>query len=329
MKFKYGVLGGTFDRLHAGHKDLLDSAVMQSENLTIGLSTKKIYSRKMLSQIIEPYKYREDKIKEYIRSKNSNINLNIIPLNDVYGTTLEENDFDVIFVTDSTYDSAIDINGKRASLGMRKMEVNKVPLRKDENGEVISSERIRAGEINREGLVYKNVFGKKADLMLPADLRNELRHPIGDVITNNESFHEFFGNGNLVITVGDIVTKTLRENKTPADLEIIDFKTRRSKVDTLPITKSIKHEMISNAPGCISPAAVQAIYVKLRSCIENKSKNQIYIQGEEDLLTLPVILLAPLGSIVLYGQFDLSAMIEVRVTEVLKEKIYYLLKRFK
>jgi len=51
------------------------------------------------------------------------------------------------------------------------------------------------------------------------------------------------------------------------------------------------------------------------------------IDGEEDLLTLPAILLAPLSSLVLYGQWDRGAVM-VEVTEEMKNQVKKLLERF-
>ena len=55
--------------------------------------------------------------------------------------------------------------------------------------------------------------------------------------------------------------------------------------------------------------------------------SQIKIQGEEDLLALPAILLAPLGSVVIYGQKDLGVVV-VEVTEEKKEEVKKIINLF-
>ncbi len=56
----------------------------------------------------------------------------------------------------------------------------------------------------------------------------------------------------------------------------------------------------SNPAGIISKGAVQV----LRDAIKASGPNpvRVIVEGEEDLLALPIFLLAPYGSIVMYGQ---------------------------
>lgn len=330
-KYKFGVLGGTFDRLHIGHKDLLDTAFNQAENITIGLATEKIYSNKFLAHSIEPFKKREDGIIDYLRSKNLHTHLEIIPLNSVYGTTLDDNHFEAIFVTDATLPNAIAINKKRKDKGLNELEIINVPLRKDESGEIISSERIRLGEIDRDGHIYLNIFKNKEKLVLPKGLRSELRHPIGKILTDASEVKLNKPVNSLLISVGDIVTKTLREINCLPDIEIIDFKTRRHKIENgvlRALKKSAGINKFTNEPGTIQKEVVKIYNESIQSVLKNRQSKTIVIGGEEDLLTLPAILLAPLGSIVCYGQFDLNAMIQVTVTEEKKKIIYDLLQKF-
>lgn len=332
MKYKYqsGVLGGTFDRLHSGHKELLDTAFNLSKKVTIGLGTQKIYRQKFLAHIIESYKIRELELKKYLQEKKYLSRSEIIPLNDIFGTTLEINSFNAIFVTRITLPNAIIINDQRNIKGLMPLEIIKVPLRKDQSGQAITSERIRLGEIDRAGHVYMNIFRRKFELKLPAHLRQTMRHPIGITITDVLKIKTGKPKEALLITIGDIVTKSLREINVYPDIEIIDFKTRRRPMDkkSLEDYKQKKKKMYNNPPGTIQIEAVNIYKEAIANCISGQVKQRIVIDGEEDLLTLPAILLAPLGSYVCYGQFDLSAVILVEVTEENKKIIFGLLRQF-
>jgi GTP-dependent dephospho-CoA kinase len=53
----------------------------------------------------------------------------------------------------------------------------------------------------------------------------------------------------------------------------------------------------------------------------------IDVSGEEDLLAIPAILLAPLSSVVVYGQFD-QGIVVAHVTEQNKKRVYDLFGKF-
>lgn len=53
----------------------------------------------------------------------------------------------------------------------------------------------------------------------------------------------------------------------------------------------------------------------------------LIVDGEEDLLALPAILFAPLGSLILYGHWQ-HGIIAVEVNEQMKKKTQNLLNKF-
>ena len=64
-KYKYAILGGTFDRFHRGHRQLIETACEQSEKVTIGLATEKLYQNKLLAEFIEEYSTRQEKLENF------------------------------------------------------------------------------------------------------------------------------------------------------------------------------------------------------------------------------------------------------------------------
>lgn len=328
-KYAHSILGGTFDHLHIGHKKLLDTAFSLSGKLTIGLSTEKIYKEKFLSHLIDPYEIRERELKNYLHGKNYLPRSEITPLIDIFGPSLQLKNIDAIFVTQTTLPNAEIINKERFKKGLQPLEIITVPFVKDESGQTITSERIRLGEIDREGHVYMNLF-KKEKLHLPIHLREKLRQPVGKVITDLKEIKDSLKKQSLIITVGDIVSKSVREIGCIPDIEIIDFKTRRSLINTegLDKFKKMGKKVYNNEPGTISSEVVNVYKEEVKNCVTNHQKQSIIIDGEEDLLTLPAILFAPLHSFIYYGQFNLNAVIQVGVTEEKKKLIAGFLKKF-
>jgi uncharacterized protein (UPF0218 family) len=78
---------------------------------------------------------------------------------------------------------------------------------------------------------------------------------------------------------------------------------------------------VENQPGGISREALKAVEKALKS----KGEFKIKVNGEEDLLTLPAVKYAPLGSIVLYGQPN-EGLVGVEVNEANKKKIEAMLR---
>ena len=176
-----------------------------------------------------------------------------------------------------------------------------------------------------------NLFKEKDVLKLPSGLRKGMRNPIGKIVKKIENIKKERNEKSLLVSVGDIVTKNLREINCTPDIEIIDFKTRRYAIDkeSLKEFKLNKGKFYANPQGeirrevvCLYAEAIEKVLKKTASNIK------IVIEGEEDLLSLPAILLAPLGSIVCYGVHDLNAIIQVDVTEENKEIIFKMLQQF-
>jgi len=327
-KFTHAILGGTFDHFHAGHKHFLTAAISQTEYLEIGLTTEKLYGHKLFPYIIEHYPTREENIKNFIHSQNSSEKTNIIPLYNIYGNSLEKEDIDVIFVTPDTEKTAEKINQERQQKGWKPMQIIVVPLKKGTDGNVIASARIRKGEIDREGNTYLSLFLYKNVYSLPELLRNTLRIPLGEVIEIKSEIITLLEN-KTIISIGDIMTVSLQKIGIQPAISIFDFRSEREEIidkniiDKLPTPQHTGE----NKPGTIQKDVVVTLQKALDVYLQTNEKQSISIQGEEDLLTLPSVLLSPLQAIVLYGQKDIGA-IAITVTEEKKQHIKKLIEQF-
>ncbi|MEM3437882.1 MAG: DUF359 domain-containing protein [Nitrososphaerales archaeon] len=139
------------------------------------------------------------------------------------------------------------------------------------------------------------------EYILTDELRELLKKPIGFLISNenltyNEIKHYIDENG-IIITVGDATTERLIQLGIIPSIQIVDGKEMRAN-RPLPLVKMDNEIKALNPAGRISKEALIAI----SSALKANKPVRIVIDGEEDLLTLPCIVLSPYGSSVLYGQ---------------------------
>jgi len=89
--YQHVVLGGTFDRLHTGHKMLLSAAILRCETrLTIGVTDGSMIHTKKLWELIEPCQTRIEKLKEFLMDIEPRLEYNIVPILDPYGPTASD-----------------------------------------------------------------------------------------------------------------------------------------------------------------------------------------------------------------------------------------------
>jgi GTP-dependent dephospho-CoA kinase len=158
---------------------------------------------------------------------------------------------------------------------------------------------------------------------------NILKKPFGKLIKQEEvSKQKIFGllNGSkTIITVGDATTEKIISFGLMPNLAIIDGIERRIKRTELEIlhlkntflTKNniYNHYECKNIQGTISKEA----YLIIKKILIKEEKAIIFIDGEEDLLALPVFALAPIGAIVFYGQ-PLEGLVMVKINDDIKNK---------
>ena len=87
-------------------------------------------------------------LKSFFSDKSNFI---IVPLEDPYGTTIHDADFDAIVVSEETEPTAVEINKIRVSKAMDPIDIVVVSFVLAYDGNPISSTRIRRGEISKNG----------------------------------------------------------------------------------------------------------------------------------------------------------------------------------
>jgi uncharacterized protein (UPF0218 family) len=133
--------------------------------------------------------------------------------------------------------------------------------------------------------------------MIPENKRELFKEPFGTLIKENDL--KSIGKGKL-ITVGDVVSLTVNRNGIVPDISVYDGMTERHEmIDFASYVEDMGWNPVSvtNPAGTITADLVNAI----KNALSGSEKIVIRVIGEEDLATLPCILLSPEGTNVIYG----------------------------
>ncbi|KAI4501903.1 hypothetical protein M0802_003238 [Mischocyttarus mexicanus] len=128
------VLGGTFDRLHNGHKIFLSEAVLYSkEKLTVGVTDTNMLTGKVLWELIEPCSKRISKVKEFLEEVDPLISYDIVPINDMYGPTKDDPTMEMLVVSEETKRGGDKVNSLRLQNNLNELVIHEVKLLFDED----------------------------------------------------------------------------------------------------------------------------------------------------------------------------------------------------
>lgn len=149
------LLGGTFDQLHRGHRKIISSALQVGDKVVIGLVSDRFALKRGKHHEISSYESRRKSLESFLSAKAELDRVEIVPLEDPYGPAVSEAEVYAIVVSRETLNNALEINRIRNSRGMAPVQVYVVDLVLAENGKPVSTSRIRAGFIDKEGRSLK------------------------------------------------------------------------------------------------------------------------------------------------------------------------------
>tara|TARA_Y100000590_G_scaffold225285_1_gene254690 strand:- start:737 stop:1234 length:498 start_codon:yes stop_codon:yes gene_type:complete len=165
-------------------------------------------------------------------------------------------------------------------------------------------------------------------LILPENLRNELKIPLGKLISDSSSEKESYirkiYSEKVIITVGDATSQLLLDMGLVPLLHIVDGQEKRQKRSP-PLADSINTEItVKNNAGEISDESFNLI----KNIFDKNPPIRLLVDGEEDLLVLPVCLFAPLNSVVMYGQPN-EGLVIAEITNEIREKVQKIVNQMK
>ncbi len=139
-----------------------------------------------------------------------------------------------------------------------------------------------------------------------------LKRPFGTLIADKavtpHKILSMLKGSKRVITVGDATTDNLISFGITPDVAVIDGKERRLK-RSFPPGYAATELSCRNPSGSISKDAVDV----LKKALNLSPPVRVFVDGEEDMLALPVFIMAPIGSTVLYGQ-PMEGLVVVKIT---------------
>lgn len=172
---------------------------------------------------------------------------------------------------------------------------------------------------------------------LTKKLRKRLAKPFGMVFKEPEAarnVHKYLKKNRtaLLIAVGDMTSENLIDYGRFPHICFIDGKTKRGPYTASWDWSGVLNHRIKSPAGELSKEVCGVIdrIIKFRrlssACRMNRSI--VFVEGEEDLLVIPCVKYAPIGSVIVYGQPDVGIVL-IEVNEKVKAKVEEILSEMK
>ena len=149
---------------------------------------------------------------------------------------------------------------------------------------------------------------------VPEDKRHVFKEPIGSELKESELIKH---HDKRMITVGDVVSLTMRRNGIRPILSVYDGYTERHEMtEFASLVEGEEKVTVVNPAGMITDELDEAV----TNALTTGKTDLIRVDGEEDLALMPCILHAPEGAEVVYGWPGKGMMI-VSTDDVTRKRV--------
>lgn len=149
-EFDLVAMGGTFDIIHKGHLVLLSKAFSISSKVIIGLTSDEL-AEKRGKKTLNNYEKRFETLMNTIKTNFPNHAFQISKLDNDFGPAVLEENVEALIVSDETGNQGEILNQLRTGRNLSPVKIVIVPMVLAQDGNRISTTRIKKSEIDVEG----------------------------------------------------------------------------------------------------------------------------------------------------------------------------------
>ena len=122
-------VGGTFDRLHAGHKLLLSkAALLTRDRLVVGVADAPLLRSKALRELLQPLPFRAAECESFVHSVRPGIQCRTVALTDPLGPAATDGTLATLVASTETVDAAQAANTARRARALPPLAIISAPL---------------------------------------------------------------------------------------------------------------------------------------------------------------------------------------------------------
>jgi hypothetical protein len=295
-----------FDRLHEGHRILIDVLIDMPGPCAAVTNGDLLGDDLELASIIQPVELREKNLRKYLSSQSLDSRIDVITLSSIE---------DLLSIKEKVgflmFEGPCCMEIEEAVLTMRKQKlgfddvIDLLKPVKASDHDKMSSARVRKGEIDRKGRRLRGT--NEPPRRLEFSGRMDLKSPKGDVYHTKDGPPEKRvveriqdENPEIVIAVGDVTCATVLDEGYTPEVCVVDGITKRGVYER-EFEGDIEY-VVYNPPATLYPETWSTI----DTAIHDGLHSLINVEGEEDLMGFPAVLLASDNSVLLYGQPDVG-----------------------